>query len=363
MKHLMDSRRPAGPYLPALNIATNLLVVGEKEMKLMSRTLYALAIVCFIAALGSRAEAATRLPASAVPNQTAASALIQEWSQILWGLVTSQTGTGTPSFGDPIFNDDGSITQSYIAADGTQATLTFFPDGSARFDILLPNGASQTVLQSPPSPDWTTTDYHITSSDGLSITYTSVVDFGADPFNANDDTTQLIGTSTLPGGSTQTFSVLTVAAVTEGWTNVQSTQSDGSTFTLTVPLALPDFILPDFSQPATGVYSRAGLNTNFTLTSTPTYPFRWAALVSDLGGGVTGAFSLKSDFSGLGQFTKAGRRRPIVLALLSWTREGRSTVRSLNGRSRAMGPAGTALDCLKYKWLTLTALFAPTPGL
>ena len=37
-----------------------------------------------------------------------------------------------------------------MLADGTEATLTSFPDGSARLDLILPDGTTQTILQSVP---------------------------------------------------------------------------------------------------------------------------------------------------------------------------------------------------------------------
>ena len=296
--------------------------------------------------------------ASSVPDQVAAALYVQQWGQILWGLVTAQTGTETPSFGDPVFNPDGSVTQRFTTADGTEVTLTAFPDGSARLDILMPDGSSQTVLQSVPVFDGisvTTINWSVTSSTGLTTEYVSIVDDRETVFDISDDITELVGSSILPGGITQEFYVLTA----DGLTQIEATQSDGSTFTLVVPLALPDFVYPDFTQDALGTYTGPRLGLDFVLRPTPKFPSRWAAMLSDLGGGVTGTFSLHSDFSGFGQLTEAG----TLLALIAWTQTGETDVYLLNGQDRYMGPSGAALDFLENRWQTLTALLAPAPGL
>jgi hypothetical protein len=101
---------------------------------------------------------------------------------------------------------------------------------------------------------------------------------------------------------------------------------------------------------------------DFMLTATPRYPSRWAALLSHLGAGITGTFSLNSDFSGFGQLTEGGLCGDALLALLSWTQDGETHVYLLSGQDRYMGPAGAALDYLQYRWQTLTALMAPAPG-
>jgi hypothetical protein len=275
-------------------------------------------------------------------------------------MVTSQTGTEEPSFGDPVFNPDGSVSQSFTTADGTEATLTAFEDGSVRLEIVLPDGTTQTVLQSVPVFDGvsrTTTDWNVTASDGLVVDYTSIVDDRGTIFDISDDTTELTGSAVLPGGVTQTFSVLTA----DGTTAVQAEQSDGSTFTLTALLASPMFMHPDPAQSTVGRFTDPSFTMDFVLTSTPKYPSRWAALLSDMGGGLTGAFSLNADFSGFGQLTD-GTPDGELAALVSWTQDGESEVYLLDGQSRSVGPAGAALDYLEHRWLTLTALLAPAPG-
>jgi len=321
--------------------------------------MWAVALLALTVAGGSQGRASD--PIETVPSQTAAAVYIQEWGQILWGLVTNQTGTQPASFGDPIFNPDGSVTQSFTAADGTQAVMTFYADGSVRIDITLPNGVTQTILQAPPTFDGvsrTTTNWTVSSSGGLSVNYTSIVDDRETWWDISDDTTQLAGSAVLPGSLTQTFTALTAA----GRTDLQSTQSDGATFTLSVPLAFPDFVLPDFSQEASGTYSDPGFAMSLRLTSTPANPSRWAALLFDLGGGLTGTFSLNNDFSGFGQLDDSSLGAQTLAALVSWTQDGDVQVYLLSGQDFHMGPAGAALDFLRYRWETLTALLAPAPG-
>src|SRR3989337_2117051 len=116
----------------------------RREMRLALRFLHLSTVALLIVALGGYSEGrpvrgvsprfvrvSLAPDTSAAPGQVAAALLIQEWSQILWGLVTSQTGTQPPSFGEPVFNPDGSVTQSFTTADGTELTLTAFPDGTA----------------------------------------------------------------------------------------------------------------------------------------------------------------------------------------------------------------------------------------
>jgi hypothetical protein len=320
------------------------------------------AAALFLSVLAGYPECRAEEPLSAVPRQVSTALHIQQWGQILWGLVTSQTGTEVPQFDDPVFNPDGSVTQSFTAADGTEVTLTGFPDGSAHLDILYPGGTTQSVSQSVPSFDGvslTVTDWHVVSSEGLTVDYTSFVDDRGTIFDMSDDITQLLGSSVLPDNITQDFSVLTAGGVTE----VQSTQSDGSTFTLSVPLSFPQFMLPDFSQDATGTYAAPGFRADFVLTSTPPNPSRWAAILSDFGGGVTGVFSLNSDFSGFGQlYESRAWGEDVLAALVSWTQDGETHVYLLSGQDRYMGPAGAALDYLTHRWQTLTALLAPAPG-
>ncbi len=327
-------------------------------MRLTLRILYVLAFTCLVVVLGGCSGGSARGPESvgsrSASGQVASAVFVQQWGQILWGLVTSQTGTQTPSFGDPVFNPDGSVSQSFRAADGTEAVITGFLDGSVRLDITQPDGTTQTVLQSVPQFDSvskTTTDWQVTSSDGLSVTYTSVVDDRGTIFDISDDTTELQGSSVLPGDLTQQFTVLRA----NGQTVVQAQQSDGSSFTLTVPLSAPQFMYPDFSQPTTGTYSSADFNIQFILTSTADAPSRWATMSGDLGGGATGQFSLNPDFSGSGQLRQQGE----LVALLSWTATGETEVSFLTAERSATSPAGAALDYLMHRWQTLTALLAP----
>ncbi len=330
-------------------------------MKLTQGRLSASAMTLLILVLVAGLAGHAAEPLSMVPEQVSAALYVQQWSQILWGMVTSQTGTETPSFGEPVLNPDGSISQSFTAADGTESTLTAFADGSSRIDIVLPDGTSQTVVQSVPVFDGvsiTTMDWWVTSSEGLLVEYQSAVDDRETIFDISDDITELIGSSVLPGGITQEFYVLSA----DGVTDVQSTQSDGSAFTLSVPLALPEFIYPDFSQNAVGTYSGPDFSVDFVLTATPKFPSRWAALLSDLGGGVAGTFSLNSDFSGFGQLTESNASGETLVALVVWTQYGEIDVYLLDGQGRYMGPSGAALDFLENRWQTLTALLAPAPG-
>ena len=103
--------------------------------------------IAFVFALSGVSEAGNKKVVKSVPGQSATALYIQQWGQILWGLVSNQTGTQTPTFGDPVFNPDGSISQSFTTADGTEVILTSYMDGSARLDITLPNGVTQVVLQ------------------------------------------------------------------------------------------------------------------------------------------------------------------------------------------------------------------------
>jgi hypothetical protein len=164
-------------------------------------------------------------------------------------------------------------------------------------------------------------------------------------------TVELQGSGVLPSGATQQFTALTAPPAT----NLQSQQSDGSTFTWTVPLAPPMFKTPDFSQPATGTYTSPEFNINFTLTSTAVPPDRWTTLLTDFGGGLTGEFSLNPDFSGSGQLLQDGE----VIALVSWTRTGEMEVQSLTAESNAASPAGAAMDFLLHRWQQLSALGVP----
>jgi hypothetical protein len=330
-------------------------------MKSMLRPLHLLALACLVVTLAGCSSGSARGPVTAgarnAPVQVASALFVQQWGQILWGLVTSQTATGTPSFGAPVFNPDGSVSQTYTGADGTEAVLTALPDGTVTLDITYPDGTTQNVLQGVPEFDGvsvTTTDWEVTSSDGLSVTYTSVVDDQGTIFDISDDTTELRGSSALPDDLTQEFTVVTAG----GQTSVQAEQSDGSTFTLNVPLAPPEFGLPDFSQPSTGTYSGAGFDTQFTLSSTAGAPSRWASMTSDLGGGLTGEFSLDAGFAGSGQFSQDQE----LAALVSWTQTGETQVSSVTAERSDTSPAGAALDYLTHRWQTLAALFAPAPG-
>ncbi len=187
-------------------------------MKLTQGRVSASAMMVLILVLVAGLAGYAAEPLSMVPEQVAAALYVQQWSQILWGLVTSQTGTETPSFGEPVLNPDGSISQSFTAADGTESTLTAFPDGSARVDIVLPEGTSQTVLQSVPVFDGvsiTTMEWRVTSSEGLLVEYQSAIDDRETIFDMSDDITELVGSSVLPGGITQEFYVLSADGVTD----------------------------------------------------------------------------------------------------------------------------------------------------
>jgi len=292
-------------------------------------------------------------------GQVAAVMLVQEWAEILWGVLSTQTGGQTPTLTVPVANPDGSSTSTLTTADGTTGTITTYLDGSGRIDIVRPNGVTQTVTSSAPVDDGPkrTTDWTVACSDGVTVRYTSVVDDQGTWWDMTDDTTDLTGTSTLPGGVTQTF----VVATTPAATTLRSVQSDGSVFTLYVLMTLPDF-MPDYTKDATGTYVSANFNIAFTLSHTPAIANRWAAVSSDLGSQMTGDFKLDEDFSGYGQLQQTVAGGQKLSAVVKWTQQGDTQIDLLSGQSRQTQPAGAALDYLQHRWQTLAALKAPAPG-
>jgi len=292
------------------------------------------------------------------PAQVSAVLFVQQWGQTLFGLVSRQTGTQRPSVGQPVFNDDGSVSQTFRGADGTESVLTVFPDGSAVLEITYPDGRTQTVHQSVPQFDGvsvTTTTWEVTSSDGTQVNYTSVLDDRGTVFDSSDDTTALQGSSVLPDGLRQDFTATTVG----DRTTIHSEQSDGSTFDLEVPLPGPGAMLPDFTQDATGRYVFDGTQVDFALSSTPESPDRWAQMASDFGDGVSGEFILGPDFSGSGRLLESDGE---LAALPSWTQTGETQVSSVTADSAQTVPAGAALDYLTHRWQTLAASMGPQPG-
>lgn len=305
---------------------------------------------------GGGAGGALSTAAVSASRQSAAAIYIQEWGQILWGLRSSQTGTHPPSVTPPHQNPDRSWSYTITSADGTVTVVTVFPDSSARLDTTYPDGSTQTVQQSIPQPDpvdpsKTTYDYQVACSSGLTVQYTALVDDQGTPSNMSDDTTDMTGESVLPDRTDQHFHVFTGP----GNTAVDSQQSDGSEFTMSVPLLGPRFASPDFAQPTNGTYEGESFSTQFALSSTPAASTRWASMASDLGGGVTGEFALGPDFSGNGRLLQGGQ----PTALLSWTRTGDIQLALLTGGSGAASPAGAAIDYLVHRWQTLAGLLGP----
>jgi hypothetical protein len=304
-----------------------------------------------------RVSGTASVTSTAAPAQVAAAMFVQQWAQTLWGLAANQTGTETPIYGDYIFNPDGSVSLTFTGADGTQAELTFFPDGSVDYTTRYPDGATQTYLQSAPTFEDTRTiaDWLVTSSNGLTVQYRSVLDtLGS--YDGEDDTVDLTGTARLPSGATQDF-----AARTDGGakrTTVHSVQSDGSSFAATVPIAGVD-LLPDFKQPTTGTYTGPSVQIGFTLRHADAPGLRWDAMTCDMGEGLTGEFALGASFAGDGRILQNGG----LLALMSWTRGGDSIVQFTSAKSSEVSPAGTARDWATHRWQTLAALLAPAPGL
>jgi hypothetical protein len=297
---------------------------------------------------------------STIPGQAAAGLYLQEWSQFLWGLLSSQTGT-FPIWEDPVENPDGTWTASFRADDGTVGFWTWFPGDSVLIEMTLPDGTSQTIEREPPidSPDYTVTTkiYHVRSSDGFARDYTRVYDDRGTKDEATDDWMQYSGTGVLPNGVSQSFT----ATATGGWVEVVSTQSDGSTYSMIVPLApmvaLPRMV-PDLTRITSGTYTDPATAMQFTLTATPKFPLRWAAMRTEVAGGVTGTLSLNADFSALGQLEVDG----ALAALVCWTRDGEVQSCDLTGQNVQMGPAGATLDFLRYRWQTRKAMNWPMPG-
>lgn len=315
-----------------------------------------LLLACLAGCSGGSAHGPQTASSREAPEQVAAALFVQQWSQVLWGLVTSQTATGTPSFGPPVVNPDGSVSQRYTGADGTVVVLTAFADGSATLAATYPDGSGQTTRQGVPSyqGNVTTTAWEVSASDGTAVRYTSVVDNAGTYANMADDTTDLAGTADLPDKLSQEFT----AHTGEGQTVLHSAQSDGSDFRLSVPLRGPDYAYPDTGREAAASYRLAGGEWQLALSATAEYPGRWALLSSEFGDGTSGAFRLAADFAGAGQLRQDG----ALLALLSWTREGQMSLSPVNGGSAQLDPAGAAVDYLVHRWQTLTALFAPAPG-
>jgi len=332
----------------------------------MRRELLAIALAGAVVALAGCSSGTSgrvvAVGAESAPAQVAAAVFVQQWGQVLWGLVQNQTGGGNPVWGDPYENPDGTWTVPYTAADGTLVEMTQFlppPDDDGRMEVKVtyPGGRTQLMVQSMPEWDGdtkTTTDWTIASADGPDVAYRVVVDDMGTWWDWADDTTTTTGTSTLPDGVTQVFTALSAG----GQTALQAVQSDGSTFTWTVPLAEPDYAAPGFAAPSTGRYQSAKYDISFTLAATAAAPARWGSMVSDLGGGLSGDFSLDAGFAGSGRIAKGGD----MTALLTWTRSGDTDVRFVTGNSTTVTPAGAALDCLLHRWQTLSALLAPVPG-
>lgn len=332
-------------------------------MKRTVMLLRVLMVIVPVMGLAGHCGSAAINAVSSASGQVTAAVYVQQWSQILWGVVSNQTGTQEPSFSDPVENPDGSWTWTLTAADGTYASVTNYADGTARMDLVLPNGTTQTVTQSADRGDgWAIiiTDWTLTSSDGLSVQYTSTTDLGeVEEYDQADDTVDLVGSSILPKGITQTFEVHTIPNLT----SVRSVQSDGSTFTLEVPLTDIDF-LPDYSRNATGTYVSRAFNIAFTLTHIEDNPNLWSVVLSRLGPKLTGEFSLNGDFSGYGQLIETlSRGRRKLSAVVSWKQYGESQVYPLSGRRSQTRPAGAALAYLQHRWQTLAALMGPAPGL
>lgn len=200
----------------------------------------------------------------------------------------------------------------------------------------------------------TTIPWEVTSGDGTTVQYVSVIDDREAIFDISDDTTELLGTSRLPGGPSQQFEVMAAGGLTE----LTSQQSDGSVFTLRVPLTAPDFMMPDFSQPTTGTYALGEVVIEFTLSSTAQAPNRWARMTSSAAGGISGEFSLAADFAGTGRVLQDGR----LVALPTWQPDGDADINWVSAESSRTAPAGAVLDYLAHRWQTLAALLAPPSG-
>jgi hypothetical protein len=308
-------------------------------------------------AMGARAEAADSL--STIPAQTAAIAYVQEWTQVLWGMTSMQTPAALIATGDPVMNPDGSGSQQYIGPDGTTALYAWGADGSYCFTVWLPDGNVQVMTGAPPGYDGVTWLFatEFDSSDGTHADCLTTLNEG-DPMDPADDVTTMEGSAIVPGGITQTFS----ATAAGEWTSLRSAQSDGSVFTLSVPMAAPMYIVPDLSQGAAGTYAIGDLTVAFALAPTPASPDRWAALLCDLDDGTTGIFALNADFSGFGQVEQSALGGTDLVALVSWTRDGDVSAYSLDGQNLQLGPSGAALDFLTHRWETLSAFLGPASG-
>lgn len=354
-------------------------------MKLTMRLVCLLVLAGFLAMLtgcaGGSPTGTVARGSDDAGRQVAAAMFVQQWAEILWGLMRSQIGTVPPVWNLPPVFDPGpppTLTSTGTSPDGTTWRIVLnLVDGSAQVDIVYPDGTGQTITQSPtvfaPGPPPTfyptlTNDWTVASA-GLSVAYTTVVTDPNTPWTAMDDTTDMQGSSTLAGGITQDF----IVVLAPGLATINSDQSDGSQFSMNVPLVWknipnPNFppippptlfsgYYPDNSVPTTGSYSGPGFNINFTLNSTAADPNRWAAMASDFGGGLTGDFSLEPDFAGDGQLMRGAQ----VEALMSWDRMGVTSVSFLTGETSATSPAGAAQDFLLHRWQTLTSLQFPAP--
>ncbi len=323
-----------------------------REIASLVALLYLLSLIagCSSGAGGTTGAVGT----SFVPNQIAAGLYLLQWSQVLWGLAASQTGTQEPVFGDPVINDDGSFSQTYTGPDGTISVMTALLDGTMRLDITYPDDSEQTVVQGIPEFDGiskTTIPWEVTSDDGMVVTYASVQDDRGTLFDISDDIAQLVGTAQLPEGLTQEFEVTT----TDGRTVLTSHQSDGSQFALEVPLAPPDYMAPDFTQSATGTYRHDGLTVAFQLDATDEIPNRWVSMALTAPDGLTSGVTLGADFAGAGRVSQDGQ----LLAVSSWSPNGDADVDWVSADSSETAPAGAVLDFLAHRWQTLAAIFAP----
>jgi hypothetical protein len=328
--------------------------------------LLALLLASAIGAAGSTGSAG---PYETARELMSAVLAVKQWALFAYHLQPPGPHVRDLEILDPVFNDDGSFSQTFLLEDGTDYSYVFYPDQHYTEETDYPDGSTESRLATPveffePAQSWKKYHFTQTQSTGVSGDYTVEFFFQETSLGFWSVTgSQHEGTVNFSNKSVH-FS-LDRDYVSFGPDHFTCQPTASAQLALTVPFDF-FFLKADLTRPTTGTLTLGSRTLGFSLFAdhVDVLP-QWDRLtVGPLKGKPkanepNGTFLLGSDFSGRGQLFR-GRKLSFVAR---WNAKQIANIIQPNGLAGSAGPAAGLVDLANIRWSGLASGLGPAPGL
>jgi hypothetical protein len=224
-------------------------------------------------------------------------------------------------------------------------------DGSGTQVVTFPDGRQKTVSWGVArrEPGWVKQDVTESLWDGHRLAYEVGISTAGDPYDRYEE-----GTATLADGHAMQFRH--DRNLRRDGVTLQP--DDGSELSFEVPLqsisGTPFY--PVHETGAAGTFVSAG-GRKHTFAVLGTDAERWTNWTLAAPDGITGSFRVNAEFADSGTLSKGGK----VVALLTWSGNGRGTLTPLGAADIAITPSAAARDFRIDQWIRNIAALGPSP--